>query len=770
MSPESDVRLEIEKLEQRFAENSKGRVFAHLADAYRKAGEFAKAEGLILHGLKNHPNYISAYIVLGRVYLDGQRSSDAHAQFSKVLELDPQNLIALKALGDLAVRSLEFGEARSWYDRMLQIDPRNVEALQGLEDLERKREGVASTGQTPLPAVTAADGELGADPTEGSAGPAAEEAPAAEDEAETAGESAEPDLPEETPQPGALAAEGDEPEVVSEIAAAGMPWQLMDGPADESPTAPSEPEAAAVAGLDEIPSGRSDDAVEREASTAETPPEDVQDVEFDLEGMESWTPGFLRDEDMMVRGAGDRESGDPIDDLSAGLDLSLGGEAAEVSETESSKSSDEEKGSEEESDTGMVTETMAEIYASQGLVEDALRVYRRLAESNPDDPSIQESIVELERRLDRAELEAAAEPAEDSSEPLAFPTPPAGEEFRFALQAPPEGLDDADPFAASLDAAITGAVEGAPEIGGPGSLGFAPSEASAASTDEEVPASAFASPTADLEALAAELEGAEHEVEAPTLEPEAAALDAESPAAELEDFASELEARPDASEAPAPEFEVPASEFGAATSDFEVPAEFEPPSPEVDATSETEPEPEMPAPEPEVESPSAELEAVVADAEEATVETDEVDVRAELAALDDVTSEPEAPAELEVPAAEADEPVVEYEAADEPVVEHEEAAPDEAATDYGEPAIPPEVMVSEEDLWAKPAAAADAEAVGATIETYLIGLLDFSPDVAPRGLSAEAGFDEDDSSSRDADGESSEDLARFQEWLKGLKR
>ena len=106
MPPDNDVQKEIKQLESRYADHPDGLTFAHLADAYRRAGEYGKAEGLILHGLKNHPNYISAYNVLGRVYVDGERYSDAHEQFSRALELDPQNMIAMRALGELAVVTL----------------------------------------------------------------------------------------------------------------------------------------------------------------------------------------------------------------------------------------------------------------------------------------------------------------------------------------------------------------------------------------------------------------------------------------------------------------------------------------------------------------------------------------------------------------------------------------------------------------------------------------------------------------------------------------
>ena len=57
---------EIDKLEARYRDNPKGRNFAPLADAYRKAGLIDNAVELCQNGLKLHPDYVSAYIVYAR--------------------------------------------------------------------------------------------------------------------------------------------------------------------------------------------------------------------------------------------------------------------------------------------------------------------------------------------------------------------------------------------------------------------------------------------------------------------------------------------------------------------------------------------------------------------------------------------------------------------------------------------------------------------------------------------------------------------------------
>src|SRR2546429_3815319 len=116
---------EIEKLEKRWAENPKGRNFAPLADAYRKAGELDKALELCTAGLELHPDYVSAHIVFGRCLIDQKNDTGASDVFRKVLALDPENVLALKILADIAERGGRFDEAAEWLVRLPAADPLN---------------------------------------------------------------------------------------------------------------------------------------------------------------------------------------------------------------------------------------------------------------------------------------------------------------------------------------------------------------------------------------------------------------------------------------------------------------------------------------------------------------------------------------------------------------------------------------------------------------------------------------------------------------------
>jgi hypothetical protein len=148
---------EIEKLERRFAENPDGRFFAPLADAYRKAGNVDRALELVRSGLEKHPDYLSAHIVLGRCLLDKSDDAEAEKTFRAVLDLDVENIIALKSLAEITERTGRTTEARQWLQKLLVVDSMNVEAE---ADLQRLGGVIAEQTTQPIEAVRA-DGGAG---------------------------------------------------------------------------------------------------------------------------------------------------------------------------------------------------------------------------------------------------------------------------------------------------------------------------------------------------------------------------------------------------------------------------------------------------------------------------------------------------------------------------------------------------------------------------------------------------------------------------------
>lgn len=145
---------------------------------------------------------------------------------------------------------------------------------------------------------------------------------------------------------------------------------------------------------------------------------------------------------------------------------------------------DEDAPSGEENDEELFTQTLAELYADQGLIDRAVDVYRHLSEERPDDEALRTRLAELEGlpRIDlpaSSSLESAVELAEDSQwdssvgqapedEPSGLPRQTvADDEALEALAedmvtAPEDAADLSTPFAWSTDVEDLPAAETGP--------------------------------------------------------------------------------------------------------------------------------------------------------------------------------------------------------------------------------------------------------------------------------------------------------------------
>src|SRR5690606_21627240 len=119
-----------------YASNPGGRVFVHLAEAYRKAGEHERARSIVSEGLARHADSASGYVVLGRVLADMQSNDEAGIAFRRVLELDGGNLVALRCLADLARSDGRPAEALGYYREVLARNPSNDEVRDIMQSLE----------------------------------------------------------------------------------------------------------------------------------------------------------------------------------------------------------------------------------------------------------------------------------------------------------------------------------------------------------------------------------------------------------------------------------------------------------------------------------------------------------------------------------------------------------------------------------------------------------------------------------------------------------
>ena len=116
----------IDELKKKFDENPR-RYFAPLANEFRKSGDIEQAIMICEEFLPQQPGHMSGHIVYGQALYEAGRMPESRTVFETALGLDPENLIALRHLGDIAQSQADLASARDWYMRVLDADPRNEE-------------------------------------------------------------------------------------------------------------------------------------------------------------------------------------------------------------------------------------------------------------------------------------------------------------------------------------------------------------------------------------------------------------------------------------------------------------------------------------------------------------------------------------------------------------------------------------------------------------------------------------------------------------------
>src|SRR6476620_11832177 len=136
----------LRELQEKFDENPR-RYFAPLANEYRKGGQPKRAIEICRAHLAQMPGHMSGQIVFGQALFEAGEWDEARAVFERALTLDPENLIALRSLGDMALQAGETSVARTWYSRLLDADPKDAAVIALLAEIDDGGVGPGSAPQ-----------------------------------------------------------------------------------------------------------------------------------------------------------------------------------------------------------------------------------------------------------------------------------------------------------------------------------------------------------------------------------------------------------------------------------------------------------------------------------------------------------------------------------------------------------------------------------------------------------------------------------------------
>ena len=125
------------KYEQIYESDKTNRVFASLADVYRKSGFLEKALSILKLGTKTHPNFAGGFLGLAKVYIDLQDIPSAIDALLRVVEIAPDSLVAHKMLAELYLRQADMKNALTSFERVLFISPYDTRAKTQASRIEK---------------------------------------------------------------------------------------------------------------------------------------------------------------------------------------------------------------------------------------------------------------------------------------------------------------------------------------------------------------------------------------------------------------------------------------------------------------------------------------------------------------------------------------------------------------------------------------------------------------------------------------------------------
>lgn len=126
------------KYQAEYEKNPKSRVFAPLAEMYRKIGMADKAMEILARGIKFHPSYVLGYLGMASCYYDIQQYSLAYSTLKPFIEHNRDNLRLQRLFADSCVALGKKEEALDTYKYLLFILPKDKEVAELVTKIEEE--------------------------------------------------------------------------------------------------------------------------------------------------------------------------------------------------------------------------------------------------------------------------------------------------------------------------------------------------------------------------------------------------------------------------------------------------------------------------------------------------------------------------------------------------------------------------------------------------------------------------------------------------------
>jgi tetratricopeptide (TPR) repeat protein len=138
---------------KKYQEDPTSRIFAPLAEAYRKAGLVDEAIEIAREGLRVHPNFVGGRVALARALFEKKLYDEVVESLGAVVREVPDNLVAQRLLAESSLMLGRLSEALSAYKMLLYFNPGDPETARVVAELEAQayEDGILILRKDPVP-------------------------------------------------------------------------------------------------------------------------------------------------------------------------------------------------------------------------------------------------------------------------------------------------------------------------------------------------------------------------------------------------------------------------------------------------------------------------------------------------------------------------------------------------------------------------------------------------------------------------------------------
>jgi len=119
-----------------YEKKPKSRVFAPLAETYRKLGMIEESLKILRQGIKYHPEYTLGYIVLAHVYYDRENFELSYSTLRPFVSKNLENITLQKLFAKVCINLGHLEEALQTFKYLLLINPRDEDCAKQVKLLE----------------------------------------------------------------------------------------------------------------------------------------------------------------------------------------------------------------------------------------------------------------------------------------------------------------------------------------------------------------------------------------------------------------------------------------------------------------------------------------------------------------------------------------------------------------------------------------------------------------------------------------------------------